>query len=946
MFVRVRPWSRRRRLVVFGPILLAASIAVSSSTAAATCGGMAATIVGTAGNDTLVGTAGNDVIVAGGGDDRVEGLKGNDRICGEAGNDTLSAGIGDDVVYGGTDHDELQGDVGSDTLYGQTGNDALDGGDGKDSLLGYAGDDVYVGGPGVDTASFSSATAPVSVSLLGGSATGEGTDSIAGIENVTGSKFADVLTGDGVPNLLSGGNGGDFLAGDGGADSLIGGPEGDVLRGGPGNDIVDGNAGLDRADYTAAASGVFVDLAARKATGGDDVDSVRNIERVAGSAHQDTLIGDALGNSLDGGDGDDHLRGSGGGDALDGGPGWDLAGFGGALRGVTVDLAAGQATGEGTDTLTSIERADGSPWDDFLYGNAEFNTLFGSSGSDVLMGFDGGDVLTGGVDDDTLRGGLGHDLLHGQGGVDACVEGESLASCEKGGGTLLVDLTSDFDYVDPALAFFNHSWQLHAMTCARLLAHPDASLPEGSQLVPDAAVSLPAVSADGRTYTFKIRPGVIFSPPSNEVVTAATFKYTLERAAYPAIQAHASTFLTDVVGYAAYRAGTASHISGIVANGNTLVITLVAPAGDLPARLAMPFFCAVPMTTPFAQQFAPLPSAGPYYLLSWTHGVGAEAVRNPNYRGARASNFDSVDWDVRIPLADQRTRVEANARDVGTIATTDAPAVHAAYGEGSPAAQAGRQRYFTPDQPVFWYVVLNTSRPAFADENLRKAVAYAIDRTYLASLHGFLGGDPTDQILPPGLAGYRNVDVYPLTADPATAQSYAAAAGVTPSSPITVELYTFNVSHGPGFASHLQSALAPLGINVNIQSFDRVTQHEKIATQGEPFDISIEGWGMDYNDPYNFLDVLLNGSRIRPTHNNNVSYFDDPTFNSRLDAAAPLFGAARLGAYADLDRDLSAAAPIVPYVNTNGRVFFSDRIGCHAFTPGLFPAALNVLCLR
>lgn len=142
----------------------------------------------------------------------------------------------------------------------------------------------------------------------------------------------------------------------------------------------------------------------------------------------------------------------------------------------------------------------------------------------------------------------------------------------------------------------------------------------------------------------------------------------------------------------------------------------------------MPFFCAVPMSTPLATQFEPLPSAGPYYLASWTRGVGAEAMRNPNYRGARASNFDIVDWDVGITPANQRARIEANERDVGTVPADEAPAVHAAYGEGSPAAQAGRQRYFTPPQPVFWYVVLNTSRPAFADENLRKAVAYAIDR--------------------------------------------------------------------------------------------------------------------------------------------------------------------------------------------------------------------------
>lgn len=196
------------------------------------------------------------------------------------------------------------------------------------------------------------------------------------------------------------------------------------------------------------------------------------------------------------------------------------------------------------------------------------------------------------------------------------------------------------------------------------------------------------------------------------------------------------------------------------------------------------------------------------------------------------------------------------------------------------------------------------------------------------------------------MVGYRNDDIYPLTPDLATAQSYAAAAGVSPSSPITVELYTFNVTHGPGFASHIQAALAPLGINVNIHSFSRVVQHTKIATEGEPFDISIEGWGMDYNDPFNFLDTLLNGSRIKPSGNTNVSYFDDPSFNARLDAAAPLTGPTRLATYADLDRDISTAAPIIPYVNTNGRAFFSDRIGCHVFMSSIAGAALNALCLR
>ena len=66
-----------------------------------------------------------------------------------------------------------------------------------------------------------------------------------------------------------------------------------------------------------------------------------------------------------------------------------------------------------------------------------------------------------------------------------------------------------------------------------LLNYPDESGAGGLRLVPDAARSLPTVSEDGRTYTFTIRPGMRFSPPSNQPVTAQTFKHTIERSLSP-----------------------------------------------------------------------------------------------------------------------------------------------------------------------------------------------------------------------------------------------------------------------------------------------------------------------------------------------------------------------------------------------------------------------------
>ena len=117
----------------------------------ATCRGVAATIVGTAGSDSLVGTGGRDVIVALGGNDRIVSSAGRDLICAGAGADYVGAGSAADRVFGGAGTDRLLGRGGGDTLKGNAGNDVLKGGSGPDRLLGGRGIDTCRGGAGLDS---------------------------------------------------------------------------------------------------------------------------------------------------------------------------------------------------------------------------------------------------------------------------------------------------------------------------------------------------------------------------------------------------------------------------------------------------------------------------------------------------------------------------------------------------------------------------------------------------------------------------------------------------------------------------------------------------------------------------------------------------------------------------------------------------------------------------
>src|SRR5438132_1121464 len=183
---------RKLQLLLVGvalaaPAALWPTLAAGREQATPACLGKVATIVGSSGDDTITGTSGDDVIVGLGGNDTIDGGLGNDTICGGPGNDDLR---------------------------GSDGNDSFEGGPGDDSIAGQVGS---------DTVSYAKAPAAVEVDLAGGIATGDGTDSLAGLENVIGSNFNDTIKGEFAPGILSGGNGDDALLGRDANDILNGG---------------------------------------------------------------------------------------------------------------------------------------------------------------------------------------------------------------------------------------------------------------------------------------------------------------------------------------------------------------------------------------------------------------------------------------------------------------------------------------------------------------------------------------------------------------------------------------------------------------------------------------------------------------------------------------------------------------------------------------------------
>jgi ABC-type transport system substrate-binding protein len=505
----------------------------------------------------------------------------------------------------------------------------------------------------------------------------------------------------------------------------------------------------------------------------------------------------------------------------------------------------------------------------------------------------------------------------------------SPTSQERRGGTLRVDLTSDFDFVDPALAYFSHSWQLGFMTEAKLLNFPDREANRGGlRIIPEVARSLPAISRDGRVYTFNLRNTYRFHTGAR--ITAANFVAAFNRNAQRRMSSPATTFMEDIAGAPAVIAGRASRISGVRALSPTrLQIRLTKNAPDFLARITMPFFSAIPLNTPIVAEGvnAPAGFGGPYFVQSWDKGRTAVLVRNRFYRGPRPSNPERIVYNIGIALDAQRLRCERGDSDICAFPPAQAAELRDRYGVNRPNG-----RFFVKGQAVFWYLNFNHDEPLMRGNNrLKQAVNHAIDRPQMVRQHGALGGARTDQILPIDFPGFRNWQIYRLTgANTARARALATPA-VRRSG--NVRFWTFRTSFGPAVAQVVQFNLRQIGLNTDITTLDRVVQTTRGGNrQTNDFDVLLNGWGEDYPDPYDFINILLSGTSIQPDNNVNLSYFNEPRWNRRMDQASRLFGAQRLRAYAILDRDLMRGpAPMAPYINTNARIFVSSRVRNYTF---------------
>jgi ABC-type transport system substrate-binding protein len=392
-----------------------------------------------------------------------------------------------------------------------------------------------------------------------------------------------------------------------------------------------------------------------------------------------------------------------------------------------------------------------------------------------------------------------------------------------------------------------------------------------TRFTPDARV-VPAlatrweISADGRTYTFHLRPGVTFHDGTPFV--ARQVLHSFERALDPKERGGRGWPLYPISGAKAFSNGKASSISGLTArDDSTLVVVLDEAFPIFPKLLAMPVAAIVPDSTPANFGEHPI-GTGPWRFVEWKHDDYVKFARNDKYWGGPAAS-DSLMARVIAEPSTAVAEFESGNVDILYIPESDTRQWENTDERSATLTSAPGLR--------LWYMAINTTRGPLKDVRVRQAINYAVDaRTLLDQLIGGRG-NVAGGVIPPALDGGDSTRHYAY--DTTKAKQLLADAGYA--NGIDVDLWTGQTPPFPRLAEAIQSYLAKVGIRAKIVQRESAAMREA-ARKGET-DLALKDWFADYPDAENFLYPLLHSANKGV--GGNVSFYQSQAFDKLVDAA-------------------------------------------------------------
>jgi peptide/nickel transport system substrate-binding protein len=507
-------------------------------------------------------------------------------------------------------------------------------------------------------------------------------------------------------------------------------------------------------------------------------------------------------------------------------------------------------------------------------------------------------------------------------GLASCGGGDDTSGGGEKGGTLNATYASFPDYMDPALSYTAEGWTAMADVYTPLLTYKHANGEEGSEVIPGMAKELPKITNNGKTYTLFLRPGLKYS--DGTPVKASDFPFAVERMIE--LNSGGSPFYLSIDGAEKFAETKQGPIPGIETNDKTgeIVIDLERPRGTFVNELGLMFVTPLPQDTPISDQSAsPPPGTGPYMITKSQPGKGWEYKRNPYWAKANGKAMPDlpegvVDGAKITVIRNEQTQVDDIEN--GTFAWMQNPPPSSRYAEVKEDFE-GTQFRVEPTISTY-YFWMNTQKAPFDDVKVRQAVNYAIDGEALERIYaGQIA--KTQQILPPGMPGYEQFELYPY--DLAKAKQMIKDANP---SDMDITVWTDTESPNNEGGEYLNEVLKDLGFNTTLKILNADNYFTVIGNETTPeLDAGWSDWFQDYPHPNDFFQPLLAGESILPTNNANFARLDDPAINKKIEE----LGEEQLGpeqeeAYKELDKEIMELAPWAPYGTRTLSTFVSDEI--------------------
>ncbi|MEU1817616.1 ABC transporter substrate-binding protein [Streptomyces roseifaciens] len=538
-------------------------------------------------------------------------------------------------------------------------------------------------------------------------------------------------------------------------------------------------------------------------------------------------------------------------------------------------------------------------------------------------------------------GGGGSSSTDGKGaGFNAAV-GKLATASDKKGGELKFIGTQDADSWDPQRGYYGFMWDFARYYTRTLVTSKPAPAAESSTMVPDMATDTGKISADKKTYTFTLRPGLTWE--DGQPVTAQHIKYGIERTWATDKISGGPTWLMQVLDpdktYKGPYKDESKDKLGLKAietpDEKTIVFKLPKPNGDFLQMLALPAAAPVRPDKDTAERYGQKPfSSGPYKFVSYSPNKGLELVRNDKWNKesdpVRKALPDKISVTLITNADDMDNRLLKGDYDLDINAT----------GMGS----AGRQKALkekkgnvdNPQTGFIRYAAFPKTVAPFDNEHCRKAVIYGADHTSLQTARGGpqAGGDIGISMLPPAVKGFDpGYDPYNMKQgkpDVAKAKEELKACGKPDGFKTTIAVRN-NKMQEVASAESLQASLKAVGIDAQIDKYDGAQSTGIIGSpknvKAKGYGIIIMGWGADFPSGQGFLQPIVDGRFIQQSGNQNYPELDDPAVNKLLDDGIAETDVEKAGkVYQEANKKVMEGAWYLPFTYEKNIIWRSSRL--------------------